>query len=258
MNLILPGDTPMKRILVCLTLFAVAASAISVGVAGAPADVSKAVGAKELAAAAKTKAEDLGKAITNVASFERAIEAKAIARDAGVIACLAQALAEHKDGEASGINATGLRDAALVLSKMKKLEDAKAALTSVNEALAGKGANGEKDHLWNKLVNMHRMMEEMELQGGKLRRVLKRPRRLEKYSENAAVLVVLGLAMEADTHEVKDKAKLPQWTTWSKEYHQAMSGLNTAIKAGDGDKAKSIFDAANETCDACHEVFRDK
>ena len=167
-------------------------------------------------------------------------------------------MAEHKDGEASGVNATGLRDAALVLSKTKKLDDAKAALTSVNDALAGKGAKGEKDHPWSKLVNMHRMMEELELQGGKLRRVLKRPRRLENYSENAAILVVLGFAMEADTHEVKNEAKLPQWKTWSKEYHEAMSGLNTAIKAGDGDKAKSIFDASNETCDACHEVFRDK
>ncbi len=246
----------MKRMLFCLTLFAAAACAVSVGVAGAPADVSKAVGAEELAAAAKTKAEDLGKALTNVASFERATEAKAIARDAGVIACLAQALVEHKDGEASGINATGLRDAAIVLSKTKKLDDAKAALTNVTEALAGKGAKGEKDHPWNKLVNMHRMMEELELQGVKLRRVLKKPRRLETYSENAAVLVVLGLAMEADTHEVKDPAKLPQWTTWSKEYHQAMSGLNTAIKAGDGDKAKSIFDASGKSCEACHEVFR--
>lgn len=247
----------MKRILVCLTLFSITASAVSVSLAAAPTDVSEAVGAKELAAAAKTKAEDLGKALTNVASFERAMEAKAIARDAGVIACLAQALAEHKDGEASGINATGLRDAAIVLSKTKTLDDAKVALANVNETLAGKGAKGEKDHPWNKLVNMHRMMEEMELQGGTLRRVLKRPRRLENYSENAAVLVVLGLAMEADTHEVKDPAKLPQWTTWSKEYHQAMSGLNTAIKAGDGDKAKSIFDAAGMSCDACHEVFRD-
>ena len=132
----------MKRMLFCLTLFAATACAVSVGVAGAPADVSKAVGAEELAAAAKTKAEDLGKALTNVASFERATEAKAIARDAGVIACLAQALVEHKDGEASGINATGLRDAAIVLSKTKKLDDARAALTNVTEALAGKGAKG--------------------------------------------------------------------------------------------------------------------
>ncbi len=248
----------MKRVPVCLTLFAVAASAVSIGLAGAPANVSEAVGAKELAAAAKTKAEDLGKALADETSHGRAMENKIIAKDGGVIACLAQALVEHKDGGASGINATGLRDAAIVLSKTKKLEDAKAALGKVNEALAGKGEKGEKDHPWNKLVNMHRMMEEFEFQGGKLRRVLKRPRRLENYSENAAVLVVLGLAMEADTHEVKNEAMLPQWKTWSKEYHQAMSGLNTAIKAGDGAKAKSIFDASNKTCDACHEVFRDK
>lgn len=246
----------MKRVLVCLTLFAVAASAISVGIAGAPANVSEAVGAKELATAAQTKAEDLGKALADEASYGRAMENKIIAKDGGVIACLAQALVEHKDGEASGINASGLRDAAIALSKTKKLDDAKAALGKVNEALGGKGEKGEKDHPWNKLVNMHRMMEEFEFQGGKLRRVLRRPRRLEKYSENAAILVVLGLAMEADTHEVKDKAKLPQWTKWSKEYHQAMSGLNIAIKDGDGAKAKSIFDAANESCDTCHEVFR--
>lgn len=247
----------MKRVLVCLTLFAVAVSAVSIGIAGAPANVSEAVGAKELAAAAKTKAEDLGKALKSVADFERAIEAKTIAKDGGVIACLAQALVEHKDGEATGINASGLRDAGIILSKAKKVDDAKAALAKVNEALAGKGEKGEKDHPWNKLVNMHRMMEEFEFQGGKLRRVLRRPRRLENYSENAAILVVLGLAMEADTHEVKDKTKLPQWTKWSKEYHQAMSSLNNAIKAGDGAKAKSIFDAANESCETCHEVFRD-
>jgi hypothetical protein len=247
----------MKRVLVCLTLFAAAASAVSISVAGAPADVSKAVGAEELATAARTKAEDLGKAVASEAAYGRAMENKIIAKDGGVIACLAQALVEHKDGDASGINATGLRDAAILLSRTKKLADATAALKNVNEALAGKGEKGEKDHPWNKLVNMHRMMEEFEYQGGKLRRVLKRPRRLENYAENAAVLVVLGLAMEADTHEVKDKTRLPQWTKWSKEYHQAMSGLNTAIKAGDGAKARSIFDAANESCETCHEVFRD-
>ena len=248
----------MKRVLVCLTLFAVTAAIVSVANAAVPADVSKAVGATELAAAAKTKAENLGKAVVNEASFGRAIESKAIARDGGVIACVAQALAEHNDGEATGINATGLRDAALVLSKTKTLADATVALKSVNDALAGKGAKGEKDYLWNKLVNMHRMMEEMELQGGTLRRVLKRPRRLESYSENAAVLVVLGLAMEADTHEVDDQTLLPKWTMWSKEYHQAMSDLNTAIKAGDGDKAKSIFDASEKHCVTCHEVFRNE
>lgn len=247
----------MKRVLICLTLFAAAASAVSISVAGAPADVSKAVGAEELATAARTKAEDLGKAVASEAAYGRAMENKIIAKDGGVIACLAQALVEHKDGDASGINATGLRDAAILLSRTKKLADATAALKNVNEALAGKGEKGEKDHPWNKLVNMHRMMEEFEYQGGKLRRVLKRPRRLENYAANAAVLVVLGLAMEADTHEVKDKTRLPQWTKWSKEYHQAMSGLNTAIKAGDGAKARSIFDAANESCETCHEVFRD-
>lgn len=246
----------MRPFTLCLSLLAVVVGTISASHAEAPAHVSKAVGAEELAAGVKSKAEDVGKSITSEASFNRAIENKAIARDGGVIACLAQALAEHADGVKTGINATGLRDAALALSRTKNRDDATAALKNVNEAIAGKGEKGEKGHPWNKLVNMHRMMEELELQGTVLRRVLRRPRRLEKYSENAAVLVVLGLAMEADTHEVKDPAKLPQWTKWSKEYHQAMSGLNSAIKAGDGDKAKSIFESANETCEACHDVFR--
>lgn len=246
----------MRPLVLCLSLFALTSTAIALSHAAAPADVSEAVGVEELVAAVKSKSEDIGKSVVNEAGFARAVENKAIARDGGVVACLAQALVEHKEGEKTGINATGLRDAAIALSRTKTLDDAKAALKNINDAIAGKGEQGEKDHPWNKLVNMHRMMEELELQGTTLRRVLRRPRRLEKYSENAAVLVVLGLAMEADTHEVKDPAKLPQWNTWSKEYHQAMSGLNAAIKAGDGEKAKSIFDAANETCEACHEVFR--
>lgn len=231
--------------------------ATSSGFAGAPADVSKAVGAKELAAAAKSKVEDLAKASASEDAFARAIEYKTVAKDAGVIACLAQALAEHKDGASTGINATGLRDAALALSKAKKIDAVAAGAKSLNEALAGGGAKGEKEHPWNKLINMHRMMEEFDVQGSSLRRVLRRPRRLENYSENAAILIVLGLAMEADTHEVKNPADLPQWTSWSKEYHQAMSGLNGALKAGDGDKAKEIFNKAWEGCDVCHEKFQD-
>ena len=72
----------MKRVLLCLTLFAVAASAATISVAGAPADVSKAVGAEELATAARTKAEDLGKVVASEAAYSRAMENKIIAKDA--------------------------------------------------------------------------------------------------------------------------------------------------------------------------------
>lgn len=247
----------MTRVLVCLTLFSLTTATVSADIPAAPANVSEAVGVKELVAAVQTKVKALSKSVADEASFARARESKTVAKDGGVIACLAQAIVEHKDGKSTGINATGLRDAAIVLSKARKLEAATAALKNVNEAIAGNGAKGEKKHGWNKLINMHRMMEEFEFQGGKLRRVLNKPRRLERSSENAAVLVVLGLAMEADTHEVKDKTKLPQWKSWSKEYHQAMSAMNVAIKAGDAAKAKTIFDTTTGRCDICHEVFRD-
>lgn len=252
-----PEDSTMKTFTLAASALALTA-ALFISVDGAaPVKVTDLLDAKQLAAEAKAKVVKLGESTADEAAFKRALEFKTIATDAGVIACLAQALVEHEKGAASGIAAASLRDAALKLSKAKKLDDAKEGLAAVEAALAGKKTEAAKDHPWNKLINMHRMMEEMEYREGRLRRTLRRPRTLERDSSHATVLTVLALAMEADTHEVKDEKNLPKWKTWSQDYRTNMAKLGTAMKANKADEAKKYFAASNKVCADCHAEFRD-
>lgn len=223
----------------------------------APVPVTDIIDSADLVSESKELAEKIAGYVADEAAFDRALEHKTVATGAGTIACLAQALAEHRDAAKSGINAVALRDAAIQLSRSKELEAARAGLAAVNAALEGKGGKSEIEHPWNKLINMHRMMEEMELREGRLRRSLARPRRLEKDSRHATVLIALALALEADTHEVKNDADLPLWNKWSKEYRTAVTGVAKAMKAGDATTAKKLFEQSSETCEACHEKFRD-
>ena len=247
----------MKRCVLCLAVLALFAGSLLRTDGAAPADVSKVLSVEDLAAEAKDTARKLANAVASQESFDRAIEQKTITRGGGLIACLAQAIAEHKEGKETGIAAAALRDAALGLRGTKKLDDAKSALEKVNAALEGEGDKAETEFAWNKLINMHRMMEEIEVRQGSLRRTLSRPRRLPRSSGNATVIAVLSLAMEADTHEVKNKDDLPKWADWSKKYREAMSQLAAAMKADEAEKAQGIFKASVEHCDACHEKFRD-
>lgn len=244
--------------------FAVSLSAVALVVAlfipvdgAAPAKVTELLDARQLAVEAKAKAVKIGQSTADEAAFGRAMEHKTIATDAGVIACLAQALVEHKKGKESGIAAASLRDAAIKLSKVKKLEDAKEGLAAVEAALAGKKTEAAKDHPWNKLINMHRMMEEMEYREGRLRRTLRRPRKLPEDSSHATVLTVLALAMEADTHEVEDEKALPAWKKFSVDYRTNVANLAAAMKANKADEAKEFFAASNKRCVDCHAQFRD-
>ena len=246
----------MKRIAFTLLAVVAVTGATLSSQGAAPSDVTAAVNTEDLKTELEEKVEKLGKSVESEDSFKRAMEFKTIATDAGVIACLAQAIVEHKEGGKTGIPGAAVRDAALKLAKAKTLDAAKAGLSGVQTALAGKDT-GEKANDWKKLINMHRMMEEMEYREGRLRRSLRRPRRLEADASHATVLAVLGLAMRADTHEVKKEAELPDWDRMAKEYQVAVSGVAAAMKAGDADKARQLFEASNKVCADCHAQFRD-
>ncbi len=63
--------------------------------------------------------------------------------------------------------------------------------------------------------------------------------------------------MYADTHEVKDESEIPLYQEMAREYLNLMIQVGEAVRAKDGETARTHFDAANETCDQCHEKFRD-
>ncbi len=227
--------------------------------AAAPAKVSEVLAIDDMVAEAKEKVAKLKESVASDEAFKKAIEEKSLGQDAGVLAVVAQAIAEHDKGKDSGIAAPTLRNAAVGLRRMKELAPAKEAVAKAEAALAGKAdADAMVDHPWNKLTGMHGMMEEINGRGSKLRRALQRPKDLKKDSQHASVIVALALAMEEDTHEVKNADDIPQWKAWSKEYRDSLGQVAVAMKAGDAKKAQEVFNNSGKVCGTCHEKFRDK
>jgi hypothetical protein len=246
----------MKRIALLCSLAAVVATLALKTHGAAPVEVSSVLAVDDLVAEIESKAKKLDIAVKDEASLKRAIEFDTLATDAGTIACLAQALVEHKESKKTGISAAALRDAAIALGETEELKEAQDGLAAIKAAIEGKGGDAEAEHAWDELVDMHRLMLEMELRQVKLRRSISRPRRLEKDSVNAAVLIALALAMEADSYGLEDD-DLKDWQKWARQYREEAIDLTKAMKADDADTAKKLFEKSDVSCEACHKQFRD-
>lgn len=200
--------------------------------------------------------DSLGKSLGQTDEYEKNREGK-IRQSFGLLACLGQALAEHSEADQTEIQGAALRDAALSFKRKSSLEEAQAALNRVKLAQAGKAkGEAEPEHAWNKLVNMHPMMEEINSRNSAILKVLRRPRGKAAEPVHATTWAILGLAMKADTHEVKDEANLPKWHKHTDDFIAASVELAKAIRAKDKTAGRKWFDAANESCDACHEIFQ--
>ena len=243
----------MRSLLVAL----VCVSVSSVVGAAAPVPVNQAlVPINELAFEVNSRVAELEKLMITEEAFE-AKKGEEVRQAFGVLACMGQAIAEHEDAGTVKIQGAALRDAALLFNRKSNFAEAEAALTALKLAQTGASeAAAEKEHPWNKLINMHPMMEEMNGRNAKIIRSLRRLRGTDEEAGNASVLVVLALAMQADTHEVKDPADLPKWNEWSTAYRDQMHKAAEAIRAKDAKAAREWLDKAKLNCDACHEVFQ--
>jgi len=183
---------------------------------------------------------------------------KPIQQAGGVIACLSQAMAEHPEGKKSEIAVLAMRDAALDLARSKEHATSAAALKSVKESLAGKRTSDSKvSNDWKKLINLHRMMDEMKARNSQLRRVIRSPEDPATDARHAVTLAVLSLALQADTHEVKDATKIPKWTGYATDFRKSMLTVAGAIKKKDATAAKTAYLSATKSCTTCHAAFRD-
>ncbi|MFO1023252.1 MAG: cytochrome c [Planctomycetales bacterium] len=210
-----------------------------------------------LTAEAEAIVKALDAALTDAESYDKA--KKNVAKDFGLLAVIGQALAEHDEDSKLKAAAADLRDAAIQGAKAKTLEDAKKAFEGVKAAAEGKKGSAAVEHPWNKLMSLHHLMEVVNTRNGKIRRVARSiPSDTAEAERNAYVLALLSVAMAADTHEVKDKAQVPEWEKYSKEMQESMSGLGAALKKKDADAVKKTFAAAGKTCTDCHREIRDK
>ncbi|TWT58625.1 hypothetical protein KOR42_20070 [Thalassoglobus neptunius] len=224
--------------------------------AEAPVPIESISPVSEIEIEVQSQLETLQKALDDQDGYEDAREGQ-IRQSFGLLACLGQALAEHDEASVTKIQGPALRDAALQFQRKSTLEEAKAALEQVKLSVNGE-ATGEHsvDHPWNKLINMHPMMEEMNSRNSALLKVLRRPRGKPEEPVHATTWAILALAMQADTHEVKDEAMLPEWNKFSNEFREASLKLAESIRKKDGKEGRKWFDAANQSCDSCHEVFQ--
>lgn len=182
---------------------------------------------------------------------------KKVKRAGGLLACLGQAIVEHPKAADAGVAAADLRDAGLALKGAKDAEAAKAGLAAAEKAMAGEASGNAKDeHEWKGLIGMHDMMEVINSRNSKLRRAVKRLRKPEEEKLHAIALAVLSVAMEADTHEVKNEAEVPEWVAMSVESQKISAELVKAIREKEKRDAAKLFKSLAQSCKSCHEKFR--
>lgn len=240
----------------CL-LAAVAFLTISPSFAAAPKKLTEVVAVEDALTLADEEIAELTEAVSTEEKFAAAQSDYSLAQSAGLLACLGQALAEHEGVDSAKVSPSNLRDAALALRDAKSHADAKTALQAVQQARAGKAeGNAAQEHPWNKLINLHRLMEEVNARNSSLRRSSRRIRKPQEDSLDAAALSVLALAIHADTHEVKDAALKPDWQKFALDYQAAMAELTGQMKKNDSEAAYATWREAQKTCQACHEKFK--
>jgi len=246
----------MLRLLTALSVALVMVSVLIPLTADAPVPVADVAPLGDLVFEANARIAELEESLATEELYED-LKEDDVRRAFGVLACLGQAIAEHGDADQTDIAGPALRDAALSFSLKSSYQQAKDALRGLQDAKSGEAGDAVVEHDWAKLINMHPMMEEIEARSGKLVRVVRRPRGKPEETAHTSTLAVLALAMMADTHEVKDEADIPQWKEMSAEYQQLMTQLSDAIRKKDRGTAGKLLTQATESCDRCHDKFRD-
>ncbi len=209
----------------------------------------------DLVAEAEAKLKDLDGLIADYTKNKK----KQIPQAAGTLAILAQAIAEHDEESAMKKSAADVRDAAISIAKAGSEDDAKKGLEAAKAAAGGKAGGAKVEHAWDKLADMDSLMAEVSGRNGKLRKALRKaPDDHAAVSRDASVLAVLALVIDADTHDVKDKADIEKWKKYSKDLQSSMTKISAALKAKDDAGAKKEFLDSAKSCNACHTEIRDK
>jgi hypothetical protein len=248
----------MKHSLLPVILVGTAVAGLLPLFAAAPVDVAEVAPLEDLVFEVNARVAELEKALATEDSYNELRDLD-VRRAFGVLACLGQAIAEHKDLAQTKIAGPTLRNAALRFNLESTFAEAKEALQAVQAAQGGKAdAAAVVEHDWAQLIEMLAMMEEIETRSGKLVRVVRRPRGTPEESAHASTIAVLTVAMMADTHTLTDEADIPQWKEMSREYQQLMTKLASAIRDKDRRSAGDLLIQATQSCDRCHATFRDQ
>ncbi|MBI5757548.1 MAG: cytochrome c [Planctomycetales bacterium] len=248
----------MKRLALVLCLVSIGVASMVPAFAGAPIKVATVAPIAELAAEAEGKIAAIETGLASADSFNQG--KKGIAGDAGVLAVLAQGVAESDGDSAWKKSAADVRDAAIALANAKTFDEAKKSLEAVKAAQGGKASGAKADADWAKLAKLGAVMAEVNKRHGKLRRATKKaPADASESARDASVLAVLSLAAHEDTHEVKSgkPADIAKWKSYSKDMQKHSTAAADALRKKNDGAFKETFTSLNKSCSECHKDFRD-
>ncbi len=251
----------LNKILVCLSLGALGTSLLLPCQAAAPAKIASVAPIADLVAEADAKIKSLEEGLASDKTYLE-VKGTKLPTDAGVLAVLAQAVAESEEKAAWQATAADVREAAKAVASAKSYDDAKKGLEGIKAAIGGTAAGAKPEAEWNKLCGLGKVMKEINGRAGKLRRATRKKDATETEfadaARDASVMAILGLAAHDDTHEVKSgKAEdIAEWKKFSKEFQAQMTAASAAFKKKDMAAAGDAWKKGNAACTDCHAKFR--
>ncbi|HLJ12579.1 MAG TPA: hypothetical protein VKU82_15400 [Planctomycetaceae bacterium] len=252
----------LKSVLFSISLGTIGLALVWTCDAAAPAKIAQVAPMSDLTAEADAKVKALETSLADNQSYLSS-KGTTLPADAGVLAVLAQAVAESDEQAAWKPAAADVRDAAIALSNAKSYDDAKKELEAVKAAFGGKSGGAKPEHEWNKLCRLGLLMKEVNKRNTSVKRTLrKKPQpsdaEFAKAAADSSVLAVLALAAHDDTHEVKGQKKedIDEWQKYAKEFQAQMTVAAAAFAKKDLAGATEASKKGNAACNDCHGKFR--
>ncbi|MFO0897129.1 MAG: hypothetical protein U0836_06820 [Pirellulales bacterium] len=242
-----------------LGMVALAALGASVALADPPATppVSKFAPIDDLATQIELYVKEIDTALVNPAEYDEVKKAK-VKKQANTVTALALNLGLHDEDHPLKSAAPALIQASQALAKASdNAEQAAAARDALKKALTAEPAAGEL--AWKRIASQGQLMKQVNTLNARLKRSVT-PQRFKRSAKeaagDAATMAAIGQVVLFDTHEVKNEADLPKWYELSGEFRDICGALNAACRGGDQAQAAELIKKLNQSCHACHQVFR--
>jgi hypothetical protein len=220
--------------------------------------VSSFAPAEDLVGQTDEYVKDLENAVASEQDYKDAEEK--VVKQSNTLILIALALGLHDTENKYQAAAPALFKAAGQLAAAKDYAAAKAGVAAVKAALESK-AGGAAALKWEKAASLEQLMKQVPLVNTKLKRFLKGARFSKSAKETAgytAVLATIAQGAMADTSKAKNPAQVEQWYKFSIQMRDHAAALNAAIHAHDPRAADKSMKKLAQSCDDCHDVFKEK
>ncbi len=205
----------------------------------------------------KALVAQIHKALADPADYEDAAQGR-VAKDANTIAVLAMVLAHHDQPNPYQ------KSAALVVQRALELADASgnyaaahAAMEKLDQALA---ASSGGPVAWKAIGNSEQLMLQVPRLNTSLRRAIngrRFARSRDKAAALSATLAALAQVSMMDHSYCSTAADRTKWEAYCAAMRDAAAKCNQAVHANDPVAAKKMLNQMMQSCDDCHEAFRD-